>query len=135
MACEIKGNMIVCSRGQRKAPNGPYCPRSFCKYRWQTELDGSTLKAPPASQPDEFEERAKRFDIRAYLLSREFDENVKMAIETDLAAELRRVAAEEAEWWHKRCCERVEVIGHPGVFQCFGCERIAALERAAKGEK
>lgn len=124
-------NCPKCGWLLRQSPHGPYCPRSFCKYRWQTELDGSTLKAPPASQPDEFDELAEKLD-RELIVS---EDSVSSHSRCLIAAELRRVAAEEAEWWHKRCCERVEVIGQPGVFQCFGCERIAALEHAGKGEK
>ena len=57
----------------------------------------------------------------------------QMQVQAALAESQRRVALEEAQWWHKRCCERVEVVGHPGVFQCFGCDRIMALD-AQKGE-
>ena len=95
------------------------------------------VEAPPASQPDEFDKLAEKLDHELIV----GEDSVSSHSRRLIAAELRRVAVQEAEWWHKRCCERVEVIGHPGVFQCFGCERIAkwcsnnALERAAKEEK
>lgn len=36
----------LCDGGTISTPHGPYCPKTTCKWGWETEMDGSALKPP-----------------------------------------------------------------------------------------
>lgn len=45
--------------------------------------------------------------------------------ESEVREMVKSARLEEAEWWHKMDCERVQ--DKDGYWQCFGCDRIADI--------